>query len=113
MDASARAAFFDVDETVIRVKSMFDFLRFWLACRGDDGSVYAATMSEIHALAAQGVDRQKSTVPTTVVTPVYRTTSCSMRAETGTPPTAKSQTRSSGLRGTRWHATARLATPSS
>ena len=51
------AAFFDVDETVIRVKSMFDFLRYWMACAGDDGSGYHAVVAEVQALAARDVSR--------------------------------------------------------
>ncbi|WP_051386149.1 HAD family hydrolase [Actinokineospora inagensis] len=48
-----RAAFFDVDETVITVKSMFEFLRHWL----DDETSYAATMNRVHAMAEGGVHR--------------------------------------------------------
>jgi HAD superfamily hydrolase (TIGR01490 family) len=54
---AAGAAFFDVDETVIRVKSMFEFLRYWLARNGDDGSAYRTTQAEFRQLADSGVDR--------------------------------------------------------
>lgn len=57
MKSHARAAFFDVDETVIRVKSMFEFLRYWLARNGDDGSEYRKTQERFHELAAAGVER--------------------------------------------------------
>lgn len=50
-------AFFDVDETVIRVKSMFEFLRYWLAVNGDDGSAYRAANSELRSMADSGVHR--------------------------------------------------------
>ncbi|MFF1448618.1 HAD family hydrolase [Streptomyces sp. NPDC058274] len=52
-----RAAFFDVDETLIRVKSMFDFLRHWMARHGDDGSEFEAEYAQVRARAAAGVDR--------------------------------------------------------
>jgi HAD superfamily hydrolase (TIGR01490 family) len=50
-------AFFDVDETLITVKSMFDFLRFWLARRGDDGTSFQRAAGRLHAIAAQGRPR--------------------------------------------------------
>lgn len=53
------AAFFDVDETLITVKSMFTFLRFWLAEHGDDGSKYAQLSGEIKERAAAGVPREE------------------------------------------------------
>lgn len=53
----ARAAFFDVDETVIRVKSMFEFLRYWMARNGDDGGEYRRVRAEFHEMAATGVER--------------------------------------------------------
>lgn len=53
------AAFFDVDETLITVKSMFTFLRFWLAEHGDDGSRYARVAGEIKERAAAGVPREE------------------------------------------------------
>ncbi|AKG44200.1 MmfP [Streptomyces xiamenensis] len=52
------AAFFDVDETVIRTKSMFAFLRFWMAANGDSGDAYEKTMAEIRELAGK-VDRSE------------------------------------------------------
>jgi HAD superfamily hydrolase (TIGR01490 family) len=55
----ARLAFFDVDETLIDTKSMFDFLRFRLAQRGDDGSRYAEQVGRLHRAAAEGVPRDQ------------------------------------------------------
>jgi HAD superfamily hydrolase (TIGR01490 family) len=55
--APLRAAFFDVDETLIAAKSMFAFLRFWLAQRGDDGSDYRIAFGRLSAMASEGVDR--------------------------------------------------------
>jgi HAD superfamily hydrolase (TIGR01490 family) len=54
---SGRAAFFDVDETLVNVKSMFDFLRFWMARQGDDGSGHEAVMARVREAAASGVPR--------------------------------------------------------
>ncbi|WP_330452691.1 MULTISPECIES: HAD-IB family hydrolase [unclassified Streptomyces] len=54
-----RAAFFDVDETLINTKSMFDFLRFWMARHGDDGSGHAAVMAGVREAAASGVHRSE------------------------------------------------------
>jgi HAD superfamily hydrolase (TIGR01490 family) len=56
---SASVAFFDVDETVIRVKSMFDFLEFWYARDGADGDRYASVAAELRALAGSGIDRSE------------------------------------------------------
>ncbi|MGW4355888.1 HAD family hydrolase [Nocardia sp. NPDC004582] len=56
---SAGAAFFDVDETLITVKSMFAFLRFWLAENGDDGGEYARLTGEIQQRAAAGAPREE------------------------------------------------------
>ncbi|MFF9345216.1 MULTISPECIES: HAD family hydrolase [unclassified Streptomyces] len=52
-----RAAFFDVDETLITAKSMLDFLRHWLGTQGDDGCAFRAERTRLRALAASGVDR--------------------------------------------------------
>jgi HAD superfamily hydrolase (TIGR01490 family) len=57
MNGRRAAAFFDVDETLITVKSMFEFLRFWLARNGDDGAAYASALADLQAMAARGVDR--------------------------------------------------------
>jgi HAD superfamily hydrolase (TIGR01490 family) len=51
------AAFFDVDETLITVKSMFEFLRYWLARGGDNGPEYEAAVVELREMADRGVDR--------------------------------------------------------
>ncbi|WP_354641709.1 HAD family hydrolase [Kitasatospora camelliae] len=53
------AAFFDVDETLITVKSMFDFLGYWLALHGDDGTEHRAAVERVRARAAAGVDRSE------------------------------------------------------
>ncbi|MFD6530633.1 HAD family hydrolase [Streptomyces sp. NPDC060184] len=57
MNESARAAFFDVDETLITAKSMFDFLHSWIVDRGGEEEEYAAVMRQVHAMAASGTDR--------------------------------------------------------
>ena len=57
MGTLERAAFFDVDETLLNTKSMFHFLRYWMALQGDDGSGYNAVMAETQAQAAGGVHR--------------------------------------------------------
>ncbi|MEV0249335.1 HAD-IB family hydrolase [Nocardia sp. NPDC050712] len=52
-------AFFDVDETLITVKSTFSFLRFWLAENGDDGAKYAEITGDIKQRAAEGEAREE------------------------------------------------------
>jgi HAD superfamily hydrolase (TIGR01490 family) len=52
------AAFFDVDETLITAKSMFAFLRHWLALGGDDGTVFRERADALFAIAAQGLPRE-------------------------------------------------------
>ncbi|WP_246127498.1 HAD family hydrolase [Amycolatopsis rhizosphaerae] len=54
---SRRAAFFDVDETLISAKSMFAFLRYWCARNGDDGSGYRKKADELRRIAASGRPR--------------------------------------------------------
>ncbi|MFJ1751585.1 HAD family hydrolase [Kitasatospora sp. NPDC088134] len=58
---SRRAAFFDVDETVITVKSMFDFLRHWheQAPGGQGPEAYRSALGGLHALAASGAHRSE------------------------------------------------------
>ncbi|MEV7686413.1 HAD family hydrolase [Streptomyces bungoensis] len=56
---TARAAFFDVDETLVNTKSMFHFLRFWMARHGDDGSGHEAVMADVHRAAASGTHRSE------------------------------------------------------
>ena len=51
------AAFFDVDETLLNAKSLFEFLRFWLTRQGDDGSAHDRVMAQVRGLAALGTDR--------------------------------------------------------
>lgn len=52
----SNAAFFDIDETVIAAKSMFDFLRFWTAKCGDDAG-YERMVSRIRQMVEHGVHR--------------------------------------------------------
>ncbi|MEU4159363.1 HAD-IB family hydrolase [Actinoplanes sp. NPDC026670] len=52
-------AFFDVDETLVDTKSMFDFLRFHLAAQGDDGTRYAEQAGGLRRAAASGVPRSE------------------------------------------------------
>ncbi|ROO62047.1 haloacid dehalogenase-like hydrolase [Micromonospora sp. Llam0] len=52
----SNAAFFDIDETVIAAKSMFDFLRFWTAKCGD-GAGYERMVSRIRQMVQRGVHR--------------------------------------------------------
>ena len=58
-DVRRRVAFFDVDETLITAKSMFDFLRFWLDRNGDDGSYYWLLSEQRRTRAASGVPREE------------------------------------------------------
>ncbi|MEU9009325.1 HAD-IB family hydrolase [Streptomyces sp. NPDC048479] len=59
MTSARRSAFFDADETVITAKSMFAFLRHWMAQNGDSGSGYDRVMADIRSLAADNVDRSE------------------------------------------------------
>ncbi|MCX5406588.1 HAD-IB family hydrolase [Streptomyces sp. NBC_00335] len=52
------AAFFDVDETLIRVKSMFRFLEFYLRMRGEPDSTYQRLNGELQSAAKLGVPRE-------------------------------------------------------
>ncbi|RMI30482.1 HAD family hydrolase [Streptomyces triticirhizae] len=56
---TAPVAFCDVDETLIRVKSMFRFLEFYLARRGEPAATYERLMTGFRADAAGGVPRQE------------------------------------------------------
>lgn len=58
-DGTRRAAFFDVDETVITVKSMFDFLRHWLDRTGAGEGAYEQAAGALHAIAAAGGHRSE------------------------------------------------------
>ncbi|MEU0437285.1 HAD-IB family hydrolase [Streptomyces sp. NPDC006290] len=57
--AGGGAAFFDVDETLITAKSMFEFLRFWLARTGDDGTRYARYAATLRDMSALGLPREE------------------------------------------------------
>ncbi|MGP4110477.1 HAD family hydrolase [Streptomyces sp. 4N509B] len=59
MSTLGRSAFFDVDETLIRTKSMFAFLRFWMARNGESDAAYEAVMTRIRSMAADGVPRDR------------------------------------------------------
>ncbi|MFD5326441.1 HAD family hydrolase [Streptomyces sp. NPDC127092] len=52
------AAFFDVDETLIRVKSMFRFFEFYLRLRGEPESTYARLYGELRSAARLGMPRE-------------------------------------------------------
>lgn len=56
-DEPQRVAFFDVDETLIVEKSMFAFLRFWLARTSGDGAAYRACSDRLGTMARRGDDR--------------------------------------------------------
>lgn len=51
-------AFFDVDETLISVKSMFHFLDYFLRERGEPPSTYARLSGELRQMARSGAPRQ-------------------------------------------------------
>ncbi|MFI9270683.1 HAD family hydrolase [Kitasatospora sp. NPDC052896] len=57
--AGTAAAFFDVDETLIRVKSMFRFLEFYLRRRGEPAGTYRRLTDELRAAAAGGLPRHE------------------------------------------------------
>jgi HAD superfamily hydrolase (TIGR01490 family) len=56
-----RAAFFDVDETLIAVKSMFRFLSHHLSARGEPPSAYAAVVADLRGLVRAGASRAEVT----------------------------------------------------
>jgi len=53
------AAFFDVDETIIRDKSMFKFLAFYLRASGEGEGTYRRLAGDLSALAARGASREE------------------------------------------------------
>ncbi|OIJ88647.1 hypothetical protein BIV25_36385 [Streptomyces sp. MUSC 14] len=55
--AERSAVFSDVDETLIRVKSMFRFLEFYLRTRGEPPATYDRLTGELRAAALRGVPR--------------------------------------------------------
>lgn len=57
----SRAAFFDVDETLIAVKSMFRFLSHHFAALRRPPSAYEAVVEELRGLAAAGASRAEVT----------------------------------------------------
>ncbi|MFE6228164.1 HAD family hydrolase [Streptomyces sp. NPDC057854] len=56
--AAPEAAFFDVDETLISVKSMFRFLDFYLEARGEGPDTYRRLAGELHRMAELGAARE-------------------------------------------------------
>jgi HAD superfamily hydrolase (TIGR01490 family) len=56
-DSATRAAFFDVDDTLLSEKSMFVFLRHWIEQRDGDDSAYQKVESEIRTQVESGVHR--------------------------------------------------------
>jgi len=54
-----QVAFFDVDETLITVKSMFAFLEHWLRERGDDGSAYSRLLGALRRASDDGTPREE------------------------------------------------------
>lgn len=56
---ATHAAFFDVDETLITIKSMFSFLRFYLHSRGQSEGTYDRLRGELSAAAQAGVPREE------------------------------------------------------
>ncbi|MEV1010236.1 HAD-IB family hydrolase [Streptomyces sp. NPDC049881] len=58
-NTTAAVAFSDVDETLIRLKSMFGFLEFYLARRGEPAGTYERLTAEIRRGADSGVPRHE------------------------------------------------------
>ncbi|MBX6766741.1 MAG: HAD-IB family hydrolase [Actinomadura rubrobrunea] len=56
-EALRRAAFFDVDETLINVTSIFSFLRYDMAVRGRPAADFRRAMDELAELRAAGASR--------------------------------------------------------
>ena len=59
MPSSTAGAFFDVDETLVRVKSMFHFLEFYLRRRGEPEGTYERLVGGIRTAAAGGAPRDR------------------------------------------------------
>ncbi|MFE0459658.1 HAD family hydrolase [Kitasatospora sp. NPDC058965] len=60
MDRTTRtAAFFDVDETLVRVKTMFHFLDFYLRRRGEPDGTYQRLVADLREQADRGAPRQE------------------------------------------------------
>jgi HAD superfamily hydrolase (TIGR01490 family) len=57
--SAPKAAFFDVDETLISVKSMFSFLGFYLDQRGHDENEFEVRSGRLRDMAAGGVTRNE------------------------------------------------------
>ncbi|MEV6952459.1 HAD-IB family hydrolase [Streptomyces sp. NPDC051183] len=57
-DQARRTAFFDVDETLITVKSMFRFLRFHLRAQGAPDFAYEEAAANLRRRAAEGIPRE-------------------------------------------------------
>lgn len=52
-------AFFDVDETLIAVKSMFSFLKFYLSLRGEPSDTFPRLYADLQGAARAGVPREE------------------------------------------------------
>ena len=59
VNSTMRAAFFDVDETLISTKSMFVFLRYWIERRSSVSDAYERVVADIHTQVKAGVDRME------------------------------------------------------
>ncbi|NKI40580.1 HAD family hydrolase [Streptomyces physcomitrii] len=57
MAPAARAAFFDVDDTLVRVKTMFSFLAFHYRYRGEPDLVYERARDRLKSLHREGHTR--------------------------------------------------------
>lgn len=57
---ATRAAFFDVDETLLTIKSMVRFLEFHLRAQGRPPSDYQAIAAELAAQVADGATREQA-----------------------------------------------------
>lgn len=55
--APGQGAFFDVDETLLSGKSMFDFLDHYLRARGEPSSAYDRITADLRRMAADGSSR--------------------------------------------------------
>ncbi len=59
MTSPVPVAFFDVDETLISVKSMFDFLRYQLEFRGAPKKTYERCTGDLRRAASNGAPREE------------------------------------------------------
>ena len=57
VETTTKAAFFDVDETVITAKSMFIFLRYWMERRDGNSDAYQQVVADFRAQVESGAYR--------------------------------------------------------